>query len=638
MAKLADAHASGACGATHGGSNPLSPTITNKKYMIPNKQAERRPGGNRGGGHGRHGPRRGQARHFNDTSGAHPVELQKPEPGSELKFKFLPLGGCGEVTRSCYVYEYKDDIVIVDMGLQFPEEDMPGIDYIIPNIDYLRPKRKNIRGVIVTHGHYDHMGGIPHLVEPLGSPVFYTTALTRGMILKRQEDFKNLPPPKIETIDENSKLKLGQFEVEFVHVNHNIPDSVGVVLRSPVGTVFHTGDWKFDHTPVNEKPADMNRLKEIGAGGVMLMVSDSTGSKESGRTISESEIQKNLEEIFIQTKGRLIAATFSSLLTRVQQLIWLAEKYGRKIVIEGTSMKNNTAVAQELGYLKVQKGTFIQKEEIGNYPDDKIMIICTGAQGEDHAALMRIASGEHKYIQLKPEDSIIFSSSIVPGNEASVQRLKDILYRKAERGRIYHSETMDIHASGHAKGEDLKEMIQIINPKYFIPMHGNYFMLKLHTDIARAAGVKPEGVLIVEDGEIALMDKTSIKKSTQKAPANLVMVDGLGVGDVKEVVLRDRQMLAEDGIFVIIAVVDSGSGKVKGSPDIISRGFVYLRESRDLLSQARHMIRKVIEESTAEMHPINWTFLKDELREELGKFLFRKTERRPMVLPVIIEV
>ena len=348
MAKLADAHASGACGATHGGSNPLSPTITNKKYMIPNKQAERRPGGNRGGGHGRHGPRRGQARHFNDTSGAHPVELQKPEPGSELKFKFLPLGGCGEVTRSCYVYEYKDDIVIVDMGLQFPEEDMPGIDYIIPNIDYLRPKRKNIRGVIVTHGHYDHMGGIPHLVEPLGSPVFYTTALTRGMILKRQEDFKNLPPPKIETIDENSKLKLGQFEVEFVHVNHNIPDSVGVVLRSPVGTVFHTGDWKFDHTPVNEKPADMNRLKEIGAGGVMLMVSDSTGSKESGRTISESEIQKNLEEIFIQTKGRLIAATFSSLLTRVQQLIWLSEKYDRKVLIEGSSMKSNVAVAQEL--------------------------------------------------------------------------------------------------------------------------------------------------------------------------------------------------------------------------------------------------------------------------------------------------
>src|SRR3989344_1663214 len=528
-----------------------------------------------------------------------PVVQQRPIASSGLNLRFLPLGGCGEVTRSCYVYEYKDDIVIVDMGLQFPEEDMPGIDYIIPNIDYLRPKRKNIRGVIVTHGHYDHMGGIPHLVEPLGSPVFYTTALTRGMILKRQEDFKNLPPPKIETIDENSKLKLGQFEVEFVHVNHNIPDSVGVVLRSPVGTVFHTGDWKFDHTPVNEKPADMNRLKEIGAGGVMLMVSDSTGSKESGRTISESEIQKNLEEIF---------------------------------------MKNNTAVAQELGYLKVQKGTFIQKEEIGNYPDDKIMIICTGAQGEDHAALMRIASGEHKYIQLKPEDSIIFSSSIVPGNEASVQRLKDILYRKAERGRIYHSETMDIHASGHANGEDLKEMIQIINPKYFIPMHGNYFMLKLHTDIARAAGVKPEGVLIVEDGEIALMDKTSIKKSTQKAPANLVMVDGLGVGDVKEVVLRDRQMLAEDGIFVIIAVVDSGSGKVKGSPDIISRGFVYLRESRDLLSQARHMIRKVIEESTAEMHPINWTFLKDELREELGKFLFRKTERRTMVLPVIIEV
>ena len=585
-----------------------------------------------------HGPRRGTVRHFRDSSGNNITAMPKHEAGSELKLKFLPLGGCGEVTRSCYVYEYKDDIVIVDMGLQFPDEDMPGIDYIIPNIDYLRPKKKNIRGVIITHGHYDHMGGIPHLVEPLGSPVFYTTALTRGMILKRQEDFKSMPKPKVETIDENSKLKLGQFEIEFVHVNHNIPDSVGVIIKSPAGTVFHTGDWKFDHTPVNEKPADMERLKKIGAEGVMLMVSDSTGSKDPGRTISETEIQKNLDELFAKTKGRLIAATFASLLTRVQQLIWLSEKYGRKVVIEGTSMKHNTQVAQELGYLKVQKDTYIQKEEVGNYPDDKITIICTGAQGEDRAALMRIASGEHKYIELKPNDSIIFSSSVIPGNESSVQRLKDILYKKAYNGKIFHSESMDIHASGHAKGADLKEMIEIIKPKYFIPMHGTYFMLKLHADIALEAGVKLENIAIAEDGEIVLMDKTSIKKSAHKAPANLVMVDGLGVGDVKEVVLRDRQMLAEDGIFVIIAVVDSESGKVKGSPDIISRGFVYLRESRDLLMQARHVIRKVIEDSTAQMHPINWTFLKDELREELGKFLFRKTERRPMVLPVIIEV
>lgn len=562
-------------------------------------------------------------------------ETRKPHVG-KLALRFIPLGGCGEVTRSCYVYEYGDDIVIIDMGFQFPEEDMPGIDYIIPNVEYLIPKKKNIRGVIITHGHYDHIGAIPHLLEPLGHPVLYTTALTRGMILKRQEDFKKFAKPKVETIDENSKLKLGVFEVEFFHVNHNIPDSVGVVLKTPTGTVVHTGDWKFDHTPVNEKPADIGRLKEIGAGGVLLLVSDSTGSKDAGRTMSETEIQKNLEEIFKEAEGRIIAATFSSLLTRIQQLIWLSEKYGRKVLIEGYSMKSNVTVAQELGYLKVERGTFVNKEELGNLSKNKLTIICTGAQGEDRAVLMRIANGEHKHIQLEPNDSIIFSSSVVPGNEATVQRLKDLLYKKA--GKIYHSESMDIHASGHAKGEDLKEMIGLMKPSYFIPMHGNYFMLKLHAELAMAAGVKPTHVAIAEDGEIIEMTAESIKKLKEKAPINYIMVDGLGVGDVKEVVLRDRKMLSEDGIFVVIVVVDGETGKVKGSPDIISRGFVYLRESKDLLAQARHLIKKVIEEATAEMHPINWTFLRDELREELGKFLFRKTERRPMVLPVIIEV
>jgi len=550
--------------------------------------------------------------------------------------RFLPLGGCGEVTRSCYVYEYGDDIVIVDMGLQFPEEDMPGIDYLIPNIEYLIPKKRNIRGVIITHGHLDHIGAIPHLLEPLGHPVLYTMPLTRGMILKRQDDFKNYAKPKVEIIDENSKLKLGAFDIEFLHVNHNIPDSIGVVLKTPAGTVVHTGDWKFDHTPVNEKPADMARLKSLGDEGILLLVSDSTGAKDAGRTMSESEIQKNLEEIFQKADGRIIAATFSSLLTRVQQLIWLSEQYGRKVLIEGYSMKSTVAVAQELGYLKVKKGTFVTKEEFSGLTHKEVTVICTGANGEDRAVLMRIANGEHKYIQIDPQDSIVFSSSVVPGNEATVQRLKDTLYKRA--GKIYHSESMDIHASGHAKGEDLKDMVKIIKPRYFAPMHGNYFMLRLHAELAMEAGLKPTQIAIAEDGEIIEMTAQSIRKLKEKAPTSYVMVDGLGVGDVKEVVLRDRQMLSEDGIFVVIAVVDGHTGKVKGSPDIISRGFVYLKESRELLSQARHLIRKVVEDATAQMHPINWAFLKDELREELGKFLFKKTQRRPMVLPVIIEV
>ncbi|HLC95390.1 MAG TPA: ribonuclease J, partial [Patescibacteria group bacterium] len=477
--------------------------------------------------------------------------------------KFLPLGGCGEVTRSCYVYEYEDDIVIVDMGFQFPEEDMPGIDFIIPNISYLKPKRKNIRGIVITHGHLDHIGAIPYLLESLGNPPIYATALSRGMILKRQEEFPHSPKPNIETITPQSKIHLGKFDVEFFHVNHNIPNSVGIVLKSPAGTVVHTGDWKFDHTPVNEQPADMGRLREIADAGVMLLVSDSTDSWIPGRQISETEIQKSLEKIFIEAPGRIIAATFSSLLTRIQQLIWLSEEYGRKVIIEGRGMKNNVAIAQELGYLKMKQDTCIQSKEIDRYKDGQIMITCTGAQGEDRAALTRIANNEHKTIGLKLSDSVLFSSSMIPGNEASVQRLKDVLYKKA--GKIYHSSTMDIHAGGHAKQEDLKEMIEIMKPKYFIPIHGNYFMLKEHTYLAHSVGMSEKNTIIAEDGDIIEMNQEYAEKLKEKAVINLVMVDGLGVGDVQEVVLRDRQMLSEDGIFVVIALVDSQTGTVRGS-------------------------------------------------------------------------
>lgn len=572
---------------------------------------------------------RGERRIQNKTAPAqHPIK--------KGVLRFMPLGGCGEVTRSCYVYEYEDDIVIVDMGFQFAEDDMPGIDYLIPNVSCLRHKRRNIRGIIITHGHYDHIGAIPHVLEPLGNPPIFATALSRGIILKRQEEFSHSPSPHIEIIDSESKLRLGKFNVEFFHVNHNIPGSVGVVLRTPVGNVVHTGDWKFDHTPVNEQPADIKRLNEIASEGVMLLVSDSTDAAIPGRQISESEIQKSLEIIFQEAPGRIIAATFSSLLTRVQQLIWLSEAYNRKVIVEGRGMKDNVAVAQELGYLKIKQHTCISSKDIDRYRDKDLTIACTGAQGEDRAALMRIASNEHKTIALKTNDSVIFSSSVIPGNEATVQRLKDILYKRA--GKIYHSLTMDIHAGGHAKQDDLKELVEILKPKYFIPIHGNYFMLKEHTDLAKQGGVSEHQAIIAEDGEIVEMNKDYAIKLKEKATVNLVMVDGLGVGDVQEVVLRDRQMLSEDGIFVVIALVDSQSGKVRGSPDIISRGFVYLKESRELLAQARHVVRRTVEESTNRMHPINWTHIKDNVRERLGSFLFQKTKRRPMVLPVIIEV
>lgn len=567
---------------------------------------------------------------------AHHQATKRPGIAAGL-LHFYALGGCGEVARSMYVYEYNDDIVIVDMGLQFPEEDMPGIDYLIPNVEYLKAKKKNIRGIIITHGHYDHIGAIPHLLDPLGNPPMYATALTRGMIVKRQEDFKFSPKPNIEVITSESRITLGSFNVEFFHVNHNIPDSVGVVLKTPLGTVVHTGDFKFDHTPVNERPADTPRLAQLGQDGVLLLVSESTDAEIPGHQISETEVQKSLEEIFKAARGRIIAATFASLLTRVQQLVWLSEKYDRKVLIEGFSMKQNVAVARELGYLKVKKGTFIETKEVNDYPEDKITVVCTGAQGEDRAVLMRIANNEHKSLSLKPNDSVLFSSSVIPGNEATVQRLKDVLYKKA--AKVYHYWTMDIHAGGHAKREELKMMINLTKPKYFIPIHGNYFMLRLHADLAEESGVAKEHIVVAEDGEVVTMNREGIRKLKEKIPLDYVMVDGLGVGDVKEVVLRDRQHLAEDGIFVIITLVDAKTGRIRTSPDIISRGFIYLKESQEMLKEVRIKIRKIVEEITVSgEHPINWTHVRDALREKVGQFLYTKTQRRPMVLPVVIEV
>jgi len=525
----------------------------------------------------------------------------------------------------------------VDMGLQWPDEDMPGIDYLIPNIEYLRPRRDRIRGIIITHGHYDHIGAIPHLLDPLGNPPIYSTALTRGMILKRQEDFSRARKPEIHVVTPESKIQLGAFGVEFFHVNHNIPDSVGVVLKTPVGAVLHTGDWKFDHTPVNERPADIGRLTRLGREGVLLLVSESTDAEMPGHQISEADVQKSLEEIFKAATGRIIAATFASLLTRIQQLIWLSEKYNRKVLIEGHSMKENVAVAQSLGYLSVKKGTLIESKNLHEYPDHRVTIACTGAQGEDRAVLMRIANGEHQTIALKPRDSVIFSSSVIPGNEATVQRLKDVLFKKAFR--VYHYATMDIHAGGHAKRDELKQMIELTRPRFFMPIHGTYFMLKLHAELAVETGVPAGHAVIAEDGEIVSVGRTDIKKLGERAPTDYVMVDGLGVGDIKEIVLRDRQHLAGDGIFVIIAIVDAHTGRVRTSPDIISRGFIYLKESQDMLKDVRQRTRKIVEDTTvAGSRPINWTHVRDNLREEIGQFLFQKTQRRPMVLPVVIEV
>lgn len=556
----------------------------------------------------------------------------------QQNLRIIPLGGLGEVGRNMTLLEYEGKILIIDVGFRMPEEDMPGIDYIIPNTSYLQGKEKNIVGIVITHGHYDHIGAVPYLISKIWRPdlEIFTSPLAKGIILKRQDDFPQLPKLNITAVKSGDRISLDPFKIEFFKQNHNIPDSLALFIQTPIGNIFHTSDFKFDPTPVNDTPTDFAKLREFGRRKVLLLMSESTDAEIEGHSISEKTIEKNLEEIFQRSQGRIIAATFASLINRIQQVIYLSEKYGRKVALEGYSMKTNFEISKTLGYLKVKKGTVISSKETQNYPDNKVMILGTGAQGEAEAVLMRIALKIHPFIKLKRGDTVIFSSSVIPGNERSVQIMKDEILRQGPR--VFHYKMMDIHAGGHAQREELEEMIKIIRPRFFMPIHGQYSMLVSHAELAKEAGVPERNIVVAENGQIILLNQKQILATSEKAAANYIMVDGLGVGDVGEVVLRDRQMLAEDGMFVIVAVVDRTTGKVKGSPDIISRGFVYLRESKDLLRDTRRKVIGIINQAMGNGGAVNWVFIKDEIRNKIGDFLFSKTERRPMVLPVVIEV
>ena len=557
---------------------------------------------------------------------------------TQQNLRIIPLGGLGEVGRNMTLFEMEGKILICDMGLKMPGEDMPGIDYIIPNVNYLKGKQKDIVGIVFTHGHYDHIGAVPYLIEKIWRPhlEIFASPLTRGIILKRQEDFPNSPPLNITEVKDGSKIKLGPFRIEFFRQNHNIPDNLGLFIETPVGNILHTSDFKFDPQPVNDLPTNFQKLRSFGKRKILLLLSDSTGAEEENHSLSEKTIEKNLEEIFQRSHGRIIAATFASLLNRIQQIIYLSEKYGRKVVIEGYSMKTNVEIAKILGYLKVKRGTIISSKEINDYPDSKITVLCTGAQGEGSAVLMRIALREHPFLKLKKGDDIILSSSVIPGNERTVQNLKDSILRYGTK--VFHYKMMDIHAGGHAQADELKEMIQIMKPTFFLPIHGQYSMLVAHGDIAKEAGLEERNIVIAENGQVISVSPKRIYIEKTEVPSNYVMVDGLGIGDVGEVVLRDRQMLAKDGMFVIVAIVDKQTGKVKGSPDIISRGFVYLRESKDLLRETRRKVIEIIHHATDSGGAVNWTYIKDEIRNKIGQFFFTKTQRRPMILPVVIEV
>ncbi len=552
--------------------------------------------------------------------------------------RIIPVGGCEEVGRNMTVLEYGNDIIIIDMGLQFPEEDMPGIDYIIPNVSSLIPKRAHIKGVIITHAHYDHIGAIPHVMPQLGEKIpIYATDITCAIIARRQEDYKHYGSHlQLHEIKNDTTLTLGAFQIEFFGVSHNIPGSVGVIAETPAGIVIHTGDFKIDLKSDIAGKTEVDKIKALGKRNVLALLSDSTNAREPGHQFSEQDIKVELEEVIANAKGRLIIGTFASLLGRLNQIIQIAERHKKKVAIDGHSMKLNIEIAKRLGYMSFNQKIIIPVEEVKRYPPEKVIILATGAQGEGRAVLMRLANREHRVLSIEPGDTVVFSSSVIPGNERTVQRLTDKLYR--EGAEVINYRMLDIHAGGHAKREDLKQMVQWIRPRYLIPIEGNHSFLKMHAKAAVEAGMDPKRIIIPDNGQVIDCRDGHCKLTNELIPANYVFVDGLGVGDVGEVVLRDREALASDGMFVIIAVVDSHTGKLRGSPDIISRGFIYLRENQELLKEAREKIKDVIEKSATGEETLNPTYIRDNLRDRIGQYLFTKTQRRPMVLPVVIEV
>ncbi len=554
----------------------------------------------------------------------------------ETPIRIIPLGGVEEIGRNMTIVECGNDIVVIDAGLEFPIEETPGIDYIIPNTKYLESRKHKIRALIISHGHLDHTGAIPYIMDMIGNPTIYTTKLTKAMILKKQEEFPHAAKLRIEEVRSGDKIKLGALAARFFDITHTIPDAIGIIIETHLGNIIYPGDFKIE-LDAKGNPLQIDSYIKIGKENNLALLLESTNAEVPGFSIPEKTVHRNLEKIISEAKGRVITGTFSSLLERIIELIKIAEKYDRKVVIDGFSMKTNVEIAKELGYFKPKENAIISVERINDYPPEKILAICTGAQGEENAALMRIANRKHKHIKIQKEDTVVLSSSIIPGNERSIQNLKDNLARQG--AKIIHYKVADVHASGHAYQEELKMMVKMINPKFLIPIHGYYFMLKNNADLAESIGMRGENIVPpLRNGSIIEIAKNKIQTLKESAPANYVMVDGLGVNDVKEVVLRDRQMLAQDGIFVVITVINSQTGKVQNSPDILSRGFIYLRESQELLKQTRQLIKKTVEEATGKMHPINVTYVKDLLRERIGKFLFQKTKRRPMVLPVLIEV
>ena len=564
-----------------------------------------------------------------------PKQTKKEEKTifKKSNLKIIPLGGLLEIGKNITVIEYEDDIILIDCGLGFPEDDMLGVDLVIPDITYLEKNKEKIRGLVITHGHEDHIGGIPYLLKQINIPI-YATKLTAGLITNKLEEHNLVRSTKLKEVKAGQVITLGCMKVEFIKITHSIPDACALAIQTPVGTIVHTGDFKIDYTPIDGEIVDLGRLATIGNRGVLALMSDSTNAERKGYTMSESNVGEVLDKLFINCTKRIVVATFASNVHRVQQIVNSAVKYKRKIAVCGRSMCNMIETARKLGYIKVPDNVFIDIDNIKSYPDDSLVIITTGSQGEPMSALTRMAAGEHRKVQITPNDLIIISANPIPGNEKYISKVIDDLM--AIGAEVIYNALQDIHVSGHACQEEQKLMITLVKPKYFIPVHGEYRQLIAHAETAKKIGISHENIFISENGKVLELNEDEAK-FTGHVQSGRVLVDGLGVGDVGNIVLKDRQRLSQDGLIIVVITLDSRSGKIVAGPDVISRGFVYVRESENLMEEIKKLLRIELQKCE-EKHITDWSTLKLVVREELGDFIYKKTKREPMLIPIIMEI
>ncbi len=548
------------------------------------------------------------------------------------RLKIIPLGGLSEIGKNMMAMECENDIIVIDVGLMFPGEEMLGIDLVIPDISYLLERREKIRGIVITHGHEDHIGALPYLLPQLDVPV-YSTRLTQGLISVKLKERKALAGAKLKVVPFGGQVTLGRFRVEFFPVCHSIPDAAGLIIHTPVGTIVHSGDFKLDYTPVDGKPTDLSRLAQLGAQGVLLLLSDSTYAELPGYTPSERVVGETLDRVMAEAPGRVIVTTFSSLVSRIQQVIDAAAKHQRRVFIVGRSMTDIVRMTLELGYLKAPDGILARLDELKGMPHNRVVFITTGSQGEPTSALVRIANRDHRQVHILRGDTVVLSATPIPGNEAVINRTVDNLFKQG--AQVLYAKVAQVHVHGHGSQEELKLLLNLVKPRFFIPIHGEYRHLSLHAKLAQSVGIPKENIFVLEDGDVFELSPQA-GKITGKVSSGNVYVDGLSVGDVGSVVLRNRRMLSRDGIVVVIITVNRQTGKLVGRPDIVSRGFVDTREAKDMIEESRDVVARALDHSG--VRPAEWGFINTKVRDVLNRFYYEQTKRRPMILPVMVKV